>query len=97
MSDNYVRRPTPAKAWKYDRQPQAEWPQWVRDYEVATTMGLQRIGAGPGILLVPTKNGTTLNVPAGDYVVLEGAVLSIVKGGDFDNLFVAADEPASEA
>lgn len=91
MSDNYTRLPTPALAWKYDKQPQPDWPEWVRTYEIATPVGLQRIGAGPGILLVPTKGGTTINVPAGDFVVLEGKALSIVKGGDFPNMFQPAD------
>lgn len=67
----YTRKPTTAKAWQYTKQAKAEWPQWVRDYEVSTNMGLQPIGAGPGILLIPQKAGATINVTDGEWLVLE--------------------------
>ena len=71
MTD-YRRKPTPAKAWQYDRQPQAQWPEWVRNHRVNTNMGQQPIGAGAGVVLVPTKGGTTVNMVVGDFLVLEG-------------------------
>lgn len=67
----YTRKPTTAKAWQYGKQAKAEWPQWVRDYEVATNMGLQPIGAGPGLLLIPQKTGATIQVTDGEWLVLE--------------------------
>jgi len=95
MNDDYIRRPTPVKAWRYARQPQAEWPQWLLDYEVSTPIGLQRIGAGPGVLLVPTKSGITLNVVDGDYVVLENNRLSIERAGEFEAHFQPVEEAAT--
>jgi len=92
----YQRRPTTALAWKYDpATPQDEWPSWVRDYEVSTTMGLQRIGAGMGVLLIPTKGGVTLNLQPGDYVVQEGAHLAGVRAADFGNMYEAVPDPVA--
>lgn len=70
----YTRKPNAVEAFQYDRQPKAEWPQWLQDYQVATPMGFQGVGAGAGMLLVPTKNGPTINVTVGEWVVYENGV-----------------------
>ncbi len=99
---SYVRKPTPAEAWVFDpKVPQSQWPAWVANHEVSTLMGLQKIGLGTGVLLIPTKGGVTANVPPGDVLVLEAGVLTVVKGADFPNLFAEVDaaepEPAPVA
>ena len=98
----FTRKPTAVEAWRYDRQPKTDWPQWLQDFQVTTNMGLQPIGAGPGVLLIPSKSGATANVPAGDWIVLENGVITAYKDaafraafdGDFDT--PAAAQAAAE-
>ena len=71
---HYTRKPTNVLAFQYDRQAKKDWPQWLQDYEIATPMGFQGVGAGAGVLLIPTKNGPTINVTAGEWIVYENAV-----------------------
>jgi hypothetical protein len=106
---SYRRKPTPALVWRFEGQPRSEWPSWVADHEVSTTMGAGKIGmSGVGTLLVPVKNGNTVTGQNGDYIVLEnhvttgagkitGGSLFLVKAQDFPILFEEAPEEAAAA
>ena len=94
---NYIRKPTVVQAFQYDRQAKKDWPQWLQDYQVATPMGLQGVGAGAGVLLVPAKNGPTINVTAGEWLVLENGVLLVYRNDLFEAAFRPEAEPAPEA
>lgn len=91
----YTRKPTQAQAFQYKRQAKKDWPQWVQDYEVSTAMGMQQIGAGAGVLLLPVKNGPTINVTDGDWLVLENGVLLVFRNDLFEAAFQA--DGAAEA
>lgn len=94
----YTRKPTVVEAFQYDRQPQKDWPQWLKDYQVATPMGFQGVGAGPGVLLVPNKNGPTINVTVGEWVVYENGVLLVFRNDLFEAAFegaAATEAPAA--
>lgn len=95
------RKPTEVQAYQYRRQPRTEWPQWLQDYQIATlNMGMQPVGAGPGVMLVPSKSGVTTNVTDGEWVVLDtglaGGQLTVFKNDAFQAQFeaIGADEPA---
>ncbi|UTC28961.1 hypothetical protein MARCHEWKA_04490 [Brevundimonas phage vB_BpoS-Marchewka] len=83
----YTRQPTVVEAFQYDRQPKKDWPQWLQDYQVATPMGFQGVGAGAGVLLVPNKNGPTINVTPGEWVVFENGVLLVFRNDLFEAAF----------
>lgn len=94
----YRRKATPVDAWRYEGQPQAEWPEWVRDHRVPTNMGLVPIAAGAGVLLLPTKGGTTINVTQGQFLVLEDGAVAVFKPEKFEQFFDAvATDPAPAA
>lgn len=95
MTDAFHRLSTPVKAWQYTRQPQTDWPQWVRDYRVSTSMGLQVIGAAPGVLLIPTAHGPTINVVDGQWLVLEHGLITSYKPELFETHFVTSDAEAA--
>ncbi|USN16193.1 hypothetical protein PAPPERLAPAPP_04520 [Brevundimonas phage vB_BpoS-Papperlapapp] len=83
----YIRQPNLVEAFQYNRQPKAEWPQWLQDYQIATPMGFQGVGAGAGVLLVPAKNGPTINVTVGEWVVYENDVLLVFRNDLFEAAF----------
>ena len=69
---DFRRRPTPALAFPYSGQPQAEWPAWVKSYEVYNAgLGAQRVSEQLGVLVIPTINNS-IRVSAGMVVVREG-------------------------
>lgn len=94
---NYTRKPTPALAWQYKKERQADWPEWARKYRVATNMGQQPLGAGPGVLLVPTKAGGTINAIEGDYLVLEGETSEDALSGTIYGGILSVFKPAAFA
>lgn len=89
-----TRKPTTAQAWQYSRQAKKDWPTWVQDYQVHTPMGPQSPGAGAGVLLLPTKNGPTINVSDGEWLVLENGALLVFRDETFQASF---DVPSNAA
>ncbi len=86
----YHRKPTEAQAWQFQRQPKAEWPAFVTEYEVLTNMGPQRPGlSGVGTLLLPVRSAVNLTANPGDWVVKENGVLTVMRPAEFEALFEA--------
>jgi hypothetical protein len=93
----YIRKAVPVQAFQYDKQPQKDWPKWLQDYTVTTTMGIQPVGSFGGLLNIPQKHGPTVNVNAGEWVVLENGALSVYKNEAFEAAFRAETVQAPEA
>lgn len=68
----YARKPTAVEAFRWDRQPQEDWPEWITVYRGRDSMGqLAPIGiSNVGTLLVAI-DGNVKQVNQGDYLVLE--------------------------
>lgn len=70
---NVVHKPTPALAWVFNKQPRAQWPDWIEKVRVSTTMGLQGIGpSAVGTLIVPVRQGQSETAAPGDVLVWTG-------------------------
>lgn len=97
MTDSYIRLSTPVKAFRFDGQPQDQWPAWLLDHKVNSTMGMVSPALAQGVLLIPQMHGPTVNVVPGQYVVLEGGKLAKFTADQFAEAFVAAGaEPATQ-
>lgn len=92
MTDTYIRKATPVKAYLFEGQPQVQWPDWLRDHKIATNLGIVTPALSHGVLLISQAHGPTVNVPPGSYVVLEGGKLAKYKLSEFAELFVSEDE-----
>ncbi|USN15389.1 hypothetical protein KIKIMORA_02430 [Brevundimonas phage vB_BpoS-Kikimora] len=102
-----TRKATTAQAWQFTRQPKKDWPTWVQDYQVHTPLGPQSPGLGAGVLLLPTKNGPTINVTDGEWLVQENGALLVFRDETFHASFdlpadavqaaAPAEAPAPEA
>lgn len=98
----YTRKPTTVEAYRYDRQPQKDWPQWLQDYRATTNMGLIPVGSFGGVMNLPQKHGPTVTVGIGEWVVLENGVLTAWKDEAFKAAFdgfegeAEAEAPATE-
>lgn len=97
MTD-YIRKSTTVQAYLFGGQPQAQWPEWLREHKIATNMGIVPPALAHGVLLIPQQHGPTINVVSGQTVVLERGVLTRYKAEEFAELFVSADaEPETPA
>lgn len=80
----YVRKPTTVEVFRWERQPQEDWPVWLTTYRGRDSLGqhTQIATSGVGTLLVPVE-GVVKQVSPGDYVVFEGAVDSLTDRSPF--------------
>jgi hypothetical protein len=88
----YQRKPAPVQAWQFQAQPYAEWPEFVKSFQVHTNMGAR----SPSMtivqtLAIPVRHGPDITVDKGDWVVLENGILLKVRGTDFDAQFEAVE------
>jgi hypothetical protein len=99
MTDTYLRRPLTVRAFLFEGQPQDQWPDWLREHQIATNMGLVNPALANGVMLIPQPHGPTVNVSSGQHVVLERGALARYKAGEFDELFLVqeAETPVAEA
>lgn len=93
----YQRKPIPVQAWQFQAQRYDEWPAFVKDFKVPTSMG-ERTPSMTIVqtLAIPVRHGPDITVDKGDWLVLENNILLKVRGGDFDAQFeaVAAEADA---
>lgn len=94
MTD-YIRLSTPVKAFQFEGQPQDQWPTWLLEHKVNSTMGMVSPALAQGVLLIPQMHGPTVNVVPGQYVVLEGGKLTKYTADQFVESFVAAGAEAA--
>lgn len=93
----YTRKPNAVEAFRYDKQAQKDWPQWLLDHRITTSMGIQPVGTNMGLINIPQRHGPTVAVEVGDWVVLEDGVLTAYKDEAFQAAFDGADAPVADA
>jgi hypothetical protein len=90
---NYILKPVEVLAFEYQGEPRDQWPQWVKDYTGATTMGFSPISNSiTGALLVPsraTRDGSMGECHKGDWIVSATGKNDalVVKGIEFKTLY----------
>lgn len=84
----YILRPIDVEVFTYQRQPRAEWPAWLLDFQ-ANTNTSGKVGAcidAIGSLMIP--NGSAFDIArVGDYVVKEGSAIKVYRAAAFEDRF----------
>jgi hypothetical protein len=84
------------QAVHYTGQPQEQLPDFVRNYSAFSSMsGESKLGRNlVGNILVPHHGGYYTAVP-GDWIVLEGKVMTVLSNKVFNERYIAESEPAT--
>lgn len=85
-------KPLEVKAFQYQGQPRAAWPEWLRNFQTKSEFGQQPVGIGAtGEILIPGSGGMQ-SAHAGDWIVLDDDKLTVFRTAKFDRLFQVAAE-----